>query len=80
MQPVAANFHQAMEFSFIAHLFFTAARSVCAQGRHPYKSAIERLSFGAFYLMNKLPQITLAFWVMKICATTLGETAGTCCR
>ena len=26
--------------------------------------------------MNKLPQITLAFWMMKICATTLGETAG----
>lgn len=26
--------------------------------------------------MNKLPQFTLAFWVMKICATTLGETAG----
>ncbi|MDH6126520.1 hypothetical protein [Kitasatospora sp. GP82] len=26
--------------------------------------------------MNKLPRITLAFWVMKICATTLGETAG----
>jgi len=26
--------------------------------------------------MNKLPAITLAFWVMKICATTLGETAG----
>ncbi len=25
---------------------------------------------------SKLPQITLAFWVMKICATTLGETAG----
>src|SRR5258706_7376276 len=25
---------------------------------------------------NKLPQITAAFWVMKICATTLGETAG----
>ena len=23
--------------------------------------------------MNKLPQITLAFWVMKICATTLGD-------
>jgi uncharacterized membrane-anchored protein len=31
---------------------------------------------GAFPAMNKLPQITLAFWVMKICATTLGETAG----
>lgn len=26
--------------------------------------------------MNKLPQITLVFWIMKICATTLGETAG----
>lgn len=26
--------------------------------------------------MNKLPQITLLFWIMKICATTLGETAG----
>ncbi len=26
--------------------------------------------------MSKLPQVTLAFWVMKICATTLGETAG----
>lgn len=26
--------------------------------------------------MSKLPQITLYFWVMKICATTLGETAG----
>ncbi|PRG98525.1 hypothetical protein C6T60_27540 [Burkholderia multivorans] len=26
--------------------------------------------------MNKLPEITLAFWIMKICATTLGETGG----
>ncbi len=26
--------------------------------------------------MRKLPEITLAFWIMKICATTLGETAG----
>lgn len=25
--------------------------------------------------MNKLPQNTFAFWVMKICATKLGETA-----
>lgn len=25
---------------------------------------------------NKLPALTVAFWVMKICATTLGETAG----
>ncbi|CAD5974057.1 putative membrane-anchored protein conserved in bacteria [Planktothrix tepida] len=26
--------------------------------------------------MSKIPQITLLFWIMKICATTLGETAG----
>ena len=26
--------------------------------------------------LNKLPQITLAFWIMKIYTTTLGETAG----
>lgn len=25
---------------------------------------------------NKVPQVTLAFWVIKICATTLGETGG----
>jgi len=27
-------------------------------------------------VMNKIPQVTLFFWIMKICATTLGETAG----
>ena len=26
--------------------------------------------------MSKLPQITVYFWIMKICATTLGETGG----
>lgn len=26
--------------------------------------------------MNKVAKITLAFWIMKICATTLGETGG----
>jgi uncharacterized membrane-anchored protein len=26
--------------------------------------------------LSKLPAITAAFWIMKICATTLGETAG----
>ncbi|MEP6743952.1 MAG: hypothetical protein ABJB33_00520, partial [Gemmatimonadota bacterium] len=26
--------------------------------------------------MNKVAEVTLWFWVMKICATTLGETAG----
>lgn len=27
-------------------------------------------------LLNKVPQVTLAFWIIKICATTLGETGG----
>jgi len=45
-------------------------------GREPYSvpgaSAAALTSSG----MNKVPEITFAFWVMKICATTLGETAG----
>ncbi|MEU1804139.1 hypothetical protein [Streptomyces sp. NPDC019937] len=28
------------------------------------------------YVPRKLPEVTLAFWVMKVAATTLGETAG----
>jgi uncharacterized membrane-anchored protein len=31
---------------------------------------------GARYAVKKLPEITAAFWVMKIAATTLGETVG----
>ncbi len=27
-------------------------------------------------MKNKVPQVTLAFWLIKICATTLGETGG----
>lgn len=27
-------------------------------------------------IMKKIPEITILFWIMKICATTLGETAG----
>jgi uncharacterized membrane-anchored protein len=26
--------------------------------------------------LNKVPQVTLAFWIVKVCATTLGETGG----
>lgn len=26
--------------------------------------------------MSKLPQITVFFWIINFCATTLGETAG----
>ena len=25
---------------------------------------------------NRVAKVTLAFWIMKICATTVGETAG----
>src|SRR5262245_31202191 len=27
-------------------------------------------------MQNTVPEVTLAFWVIKICATTLGETFG----
>jgi len=27
-------------------------------------------------ILSKIPEVTLLFWIMKICATTLGETAG----
>ncbi len=34
------------------------------------------LSAQASGVTKKLPQITLIFWIMKIAATTLGETGG----
>ena len=41
-------------------------------GSLPRRQARTQQDFG----MNKIAQITAFFWVMKICATTLGETAG----
>lgn len=38
-------------------------------------SHIEKLN-QHHHFINKLPQITAAFWIMKITATTLGETGG----
>ena len=37
---------------------------------------LDNLSTNKNFVLNKLPQITLGFWIMKIAATTLGETAG----
>ncbi|MGI5242126.1 COG4705 family protein [Dactylosporangium sp. CA-139066] len=34
------------------------------------------LTSGGRYVIKKLPEVTLAFWIMKVAATTLGETAG----
>jgi uncharacterized membrane-anchored protein len=31
---------------------------------------------GSLINLNKVPEVTLIFWIIKICATTLGETAG----
>ena len=31
-------------------------------------------------ILNRVAEVTLAFWVMKVLATTLGETAGDFCR
>jgi uncharacterized membrane-anchored protein len=30
--------------------------------------------------LSKAPQATLMFWLVKICATTVGETGGAPCR
>jgi uncharacterized membrane-anchored protein len=30
--------------------------------------------------VSKVPEVTLVFWIIKIAATTLGETGGTRCR
>jgi uncharacterized membrane-anchored protein len=37
--------------------------------------ALGSIAFGE-KSMNKVAQVTIYFWIMKICATTLGETAG----
>ena len=34
------------------------------------------ISAGASDLLSKVPAVTVAFWVIKICATTVGETGG----
>ena len=36
----------------------------------------ERAANTREYLFSKVPQVTLAFWIVKILATTLGETGG----
>jgi uncharacterized membrane-anchored protein len=45
-------------------------------GSDPYATPEPGVAALSANCMNKVPQITFAFWVMKICATTLGETAG----
>ena len=37
---------------------------------------MSKIKNGIDVMVSKIPEITLAFWIMKICATTLGETAG----
>lgn len=43
---------------------------------HPQLLTTHGDSLNRFDDMNKLPQITILFWIMKICATTFGETTG----
>src|SRR5690348_4050113 len=44
-------------------------------GRSPIRSHIMDLS-PSRYDLAKVPAVTLGFWIIKILATTLGETAG----
>ena len=36
----------------------------------------DRASRGVHAALSKVPMVTLAFWIVKICATTVGETGG----
>ncbi|MER7004803.1 hypothetical protein ABT297_17400 [Dactylosporangium sp. NPDC000555] len=44
--------------------------------KHAEDANKAQFTHGGRYVMKKLPEVTLAFWIMKIAATTLGETAG----
>ena len=37
---------------------------------------LQRENSGSIDWISKVPQVTLAFWLIKICATTVGETGG----
>ncbi|WP_432176985.1 COG4705 family protein [Streptomyces sp. Tue6028] len=39
-------------------------------------NGVDAASMSTTAVMKKLPEVTLAFWIMKIAATTLGETVG----
>jgi uncharacterized membrane-anchored protein len=36
----------------------------------------DRIADNGALLLSKVPQVTLVFWIVKICATTVGETGG----
>lgn len=40
------------------------------------QQAMETIDEDKSYVWNKIPELTLLFWIMKITATTLGETGG----
>src|SRR4051812_3753505 len=44
--------------------------------KHPGVVTDPDTTNGSRYVLKKLPEVALAFWIMKIAATTLGETAG----
>src|SRR4051812_8972173 len=44
--------------------------------KHPGVVTDPDTTNGSRYVLKKLPEVALAFWIMKVAATTLGETAG----
>src|SRR2546426_5860302 len=42
----------------------------------PWQADVKVAEHPARYVMRKLPQLALLFWILKIIAVTLGETAG----
>lgn len=48
----------------------------CRSRMFPYKGSDHTLNEGSQKILAKVPEVTLIFWIIKIFATTLGETGG----
>src|SRR2546429_1460193 len=55
---------------------FSAPDRQAVTGKCPNEKGMSRMSSVAHRTGYKLPQVTALFWVLKIAATTLGETGG----
>src|SRR4029077_7090366 len=79
--PHCASDHQHGSFTDQRRLLFIAFQNCAASRKSPRARLIERKRMhtrdsNLNNIVSKVPQVTLAFWIIKILATTLGETGG----
>jgi uncharacterized membrane-anchored protein len=58
----------------LAHIIDTPAR--CQKARSPSEDREQDMAAVSNHHATKVPEVTLGFWIIKILATTLGETGG----